>query len=328
LLRFFIEGLGLGLSLGITCAVTCGPVFLPYILRKEQSLKQSFIAMGKIFAGRFIANGVFGAIAGYIGGVIPDSIRIPISLGSFVILGGLLIYFGLKGESNPGKCARSSTSKFLMNPFLIGLITGLQICPPFLLAIAAATSTGGALNGFIMFLGFFFGTSLFLIPITFFGAISSVKILRKIAAVIAVAIGAWFFIQGINGLITHFSIGTPAEKADYSIVGVPDAKEVIIVSENSWGDTLKTLLSGHTQAKIIITNPDSALALVNKIDTLSMVIWFVESDNYQELTKNIGVIVLRNSYNKKSLLQFKEFITNYYFKRKHGSGFAFRWEAR
>ncbi|GAG06102.1 unnamed protein product, partial [marine sediment metagenome] len=188
--------------------------------------------------------------------------------------------------------------------------------------------TGGALNGFIMFIGFFFGTSLFLIPIAFFGAISSLKILRKIAAVIAVAIGAWFLIQGSNGLIIHFSIGTPAEKADYSIVGVPDAKEVIIVSENSWGDTLKTLLSGHTQAKIIVTNPDNALTLVNNIDTLSMVIWFVESNNYQELTKNIGVIVLRNSYNKKSLLQFKEFITNYYFKRKHGKGFAFQWEAQ
>jgi Na+-translocating ferredoxin:NAD+ oxidoreductase RnfG subunit len=50
-------------------------------------------------------------------------------------------------------------------PLLLGLLTGANICPPFVTAMADALKSGGALNGLAYFVAFFAATSLVSLPL-------------------------------------------------------------------------------------------------------------------------------------------------------------------
>lgn len=324
MLTHIAEGFLLGLSLGTTCLVTCGPVLFAFILRQERSLKDSFIVLGEILLGRFFGYAIFGAAAGFIGGMIPDSVRIPISFTSFIVLGGILIYYGINGGKYSKKCPAHGAAKYASYPLLLGFLTGLSICPPFLLAIAHAVSIGGAIGGITLFIGFFFGTSLFMLPIAFFGTASSLKGFRIIAGIASVVVGVWFFAQGASGLVLQYATGR--QNGNSSIVGVPDAKKIWIISDDSWGDSLAIMLSERTSAELNIFPAIAADSLAATADTTDIMLWLVPIEPPIVLSNRMGIISFDTIPNQQSLLQFVEFLNIYHFKKPKGEGFIFHWK--
>ncbi len=315
------EGFVLGLSVGLTCLVTCGPVFFAFALRRERTLGQSFSVFGQILLGRFFGYAIFGAAAGALGGMIPESVRAPISFAAFVALGGIMIYYGIRGE-RVGTCPKRSAGRYIAHPVLLGFVTGLEICPPFLLALARAASLGGPVAGAALFVGFFAGTSIYILPIAFFGVASSVRGFRVFAAVLAVAVGLWFLAQGASGLVLHFARASP--ERDFVVVGVGDAPEVVVVSDDAWGDTLLAALDVRKDAKTSVLAPTSAESLAQSADTACFVVWLSASEPPEGLYKRLSVVRFRGEPSRQTLLRFAEFLNTYYFKRR-GEGFLYDW---
>ena len=322
MLRFLAEGFVLGLSIGLSCLVTCGPVFLAFMLREKRSFKTSLIVFGEISLGRFFGYGIFGAMAGALGGLIPDFYRNVITYIAFIAIGGIMVFYGIRGRTAPSKCAISWADKYISNPILLGFLTGLELCPPFLLAVADAVSAGGALSGFVLFTGFFAGTTIYLFPVAFFSVASNLKGFRVAAMIAAVAIGIWFFVQGASGLVLTINKSNPQQR-NYSIVGVPDAPQVWIFSDSNWGDSLGICLKPKSQGNIEIVDISKADSIANITDTLAIAIWQSSQEIPKSLSDKIGVIKISEQLDSEKFAQICEFLSSYYFKRRYGKGFVF-----
>lgn len=78
-------------------------------------------------------------------------------------------------------------------PLIIGFITGLNICPPFLLAFTRATATGSLLQSMLFFIMFFWGTSVYFLPVPLLGFLNRFSKLRTVGK-FAVFIMAFFYL--------------------------------------------------------------------------------------------------------------------------------------
>ncbi len=317
------EGFALGISLGATCFLTCGPVVLSFLLRREHSLASSFLTLAQILIGRFVGYSLVGVLAGALGGMIPESVRVPLGLGSIVVLGAMLVYYGVKGGAVERGCPVKGFKRYATHPILLGFLTGLEVCPPFILAAMRAATSGGAIAGFTLFIGFFAGTSIFMLPIAFFGVASSFKGVRVFGAIASVIVGMWFVAQGTSGIVLNYF--TRTDSGEFSIVGVQDAPKVWIFSDDSWGDSLAYALGEGVRNKVVVANPSSADSVAAVADTLDVAIWLADGEPDSSLSRKIGVIAFDGRKSSQSVLQFAKFLSIYYFKRHSGRGFLFRW---
>jgi sulfite exporter TauE/SafE len=82
----------------------------------------------------------------------------------------------------------------------MGLATGLNLCPPLLLAVATAAEQASLLQGVLFFFTFFLGTSLFLAPVPFLGLLKGFHPLHVIGKMSAGLIGAYYLFIGATML--------------------------------------------------------------------------------------------------------------------------------
>ncbi|MBN2830172.1 MAG: hypothetical protein JXR56_07625, partial [Candidatus Cloacimonetes bacterium] len=61
----------------------------------------------------------------------------------------------------------------------------------------------GPISGVLLFMGFFLGTSLFLIPLAFSGFLSQVKLMKSIARYASIAVALYFLYSGIHHLVDY-----------------------------------------------------------------------------------------------------------------------------
>ena len=79
----------------------------------------------------------------------------------------------------------------------MGLLAGLKDCPPLLLAIVNAASTGTLGGSLLLFLAFFLGTSVYFLPISLLGALTRVPDLRIVGRFAAVIVALYYLYSGI-----------------------------------------------------------------------------------------------------------------------------------
>ncbi len=89
---------------------------------------------------------------------------------------------------------------FLLVLLTLGLATGLNLCPPFLLAVATAAEQATLLQSVLFFLTFFLGTSVFLIPAPFLGLLRGFPALQVVGKMAAGLIGAYYLYLGVTML--------------------------------------------------------------------------------------------------------------------------------
>ena len=182
-----------GLSVGIYCIGTCLPLFIPILLSHKRTTKSSFLLVLEFSLGRLVGYILFGFIIGYLGQVIlSDWIHIIVALGT-IWAGILLVYYSL-GSIDSKFCAFLPFSKIKWT-FLIGFLTGVNICPPFLASLGYVFNLKSALWALIYFLLFFFGTSVYIIPMALFGTFTKSNTIQKIAQVSGVLVGIYFIIK-------------------------------------------------------------------------------------------------------------------------------------
>jgi hypothetical protein len=85
-------------------------------------------------------------------------------------------------------------------PPLLGLLTGLNLCPPFLLAFTEAAATGTLAGSLLFFLAFYATTSLFFIPLPLLGTLGRFPVVRTVGRLAAGVVGVYYVYRGLTML--------------------------------------------------------------------------------------------------------------------------------
>ena len=194
------RGMLLGLSTGVFCLVTCAPVYVPFVLSEDRKLRRNILSIGQIAIGRLIAYLFFGLILGILGKQI-DGPWLNKAIGTAMILLSVLMlaFVAVKKWPHFGLCKLSK--KYVNYPAFFGLLTGINVCPPFLLAMSAALSYTSITGSILLFGGFFVGTSFYLILLVPLGLAAKVESIRLIGLITTVMSGVMFLALGLGYLL-------------------------------------------------------------------------------------------------------------------------------
>ncbi len=231
MLKTMLEGAALGLSTGTICLLTCTPIYLPWLISEERSIRRSFFKVLEISGGRFFAYLLFGALVGWLGSLVPMQSRTLFTGVSYIFLSVFLGVNALRTHRESKRCQVPGWMKFTHSAFVMGIFSGINFCPSFLIALTKAVELGGAFNGMLHFLGFFFGTSVFLLPLVFSGFLSHLPGLRNAARIVSILIAAYFIVQGGLNLAEgirqrHKQIINPTDKSYQAIIIFPASDSV------------------------------------------------------------------------------------------------------
>lgn len=201
-----MQGFLLGLANGTVCLAYCAPVLVPYILGEGKRTGQNFATLGQFLGGRLCGYLLFGALAWGAG-------RLMLQWGNYrelafglvyIALAATLLAYGLTNPTTP--CAARSLKGRLMQclvrwpfllPLVLGFFTGLNLCPPFLLAFSGAAWTGNLARSVVYFLTFFLGTSIYFLPMPFLGLLERFKALRMIGRLAGAVVALYYLYTGI-----------------------------------------------------------------------------------------------------------------------------------
>jgi hypothetical protein len=82
----------------------------------------------------------------------------------------------------------------------LGLLTGLNLCPPFLLALAGAAEAGGIGHCVLFFLAFFAGTAIYVIPLPAMGLLGRHDAIKLVGRLTAGVVGVYYLCSGLLAL--------------------------------------------------------------------------------------------------------------------------------
>ncbi len=196
------EAFILGLSTGTFCLGWCFPPLVSALFSDIVSYKKSMGVIFEFISGRLIAYLTFGGAIGYLGNKLSFKIIDGFTAVSIIVLSILLLLNGtFRTFPNHKVCKSSFKSPFFRRfPLISGILTGLNICPPFLIAVSNVISIGDVIKGIFFFLSFFLATSLYLTPFIFSASLQKFVPLRWIAQFSAIMSGMIFLIIGIEKL--------------------------------------------------------------------------------------------------------------------------------
>ena len=196
-----LQGFLLGLATGATCLATCGPVYAPSLMQYGRSLPKSLLVVLELSAGRFISYLVVGAAAGLLGRQVDFEGKGLVTAAGYSLFSVFLLVTAFRTHRRDRCCRTGRWAGIIDRPLVLGILTGINICPPFLLALTKAAGGPGPAAGMTLFAAFFVGTSIWLAPIAAFGLLGKQRLFRSIARWGAVAVSVWFLV--LAGLLTY-----------------------------------------------------------------------------------------------------------------------------
>jgi len=201
-----MEGFLLGLGSGTACMAYCYPVLLPYMLSEGKDLRQGYGRLALFLTGRLIGYIAIGAVAGAVGGLLDGEVSSLIASGATLLIAVLLILRPLlrKRHRRDALCTRQPQPVFSQGwyfPLLLGLCTGLSICPPFLMGITRAFAAGGIWQGVVFFIFFYSGTLVYFLPLPLAGLVGKKIDIGFIADIAMVLMGLYYLYRAIITLI-------------------------------------------------------------------------------------------------------------------------------
>jgi sulfite exporter TauE/SafE len=200
------EALLLGVASGPVCLASCSPVLVPVLAAEQKSARDTGALLAQFLGGRLAGYLGFACLAWLLGLSLELQPR-----GRALIYGladlGLAIFLGwyaLIMRAQPAACdqpcpaarARLFAQRYRsFAPVILGFVSGLTLCPPFVAAGVRAAESGGLAHALLFFLWFFFGTSIWFAPSVGLG------MLRRFAAVGTVARLMLFLLAGYYGYV-------------------------------------------------------------------------------------------------------------------------------
>lgn len=230
-----LEPLLLGLSSGTVCLAYCAPVLVPYLLGEGRDVRRNALLLAEFLFGRLAGYVLFALAAWLIGfNLLPVGAWRGLVFGlTYLVLSVLLVGYGFLNsrswcavrtvprflsrssfrwravgaadapeatESPPAAPARgleSAPPTALLLPLVLGFLTGINVCPPFLIALTRAAGAGSALDSVQFFVAFFVGTAVYFVPMPLLGALRAVRALQTVGRLAAGIIGVYYFYVGL-----------------------------------------------------------------------------------------------------------------------------------
>lgn len=195
----------LGLANGGVCLAYCLPVLFPVLLGQRESTLANIKTLARFLCGRLAGYLLIGLLAGFLGqALLKGPMREAILGVAYLALAVVMLFYGLSrpvevcaGKVLGGPVARLFWRWPAVLPGLLGLLTGLNLCPPFMLAATRAAGTGSPAGGAFFFLSFFMGTSLYFLPTPFVGFLARVPSMATIGRLAAAVAALFYLYQGI-----------------------------------------------------------------------------------------------------------------------------------
>jgi sulfite exporter TauE/SafE len=201
-----LEGLLLGLSTGVVCIAFCGPILIPYLMAESHTIKQSVMDVSWFLAGRFVAYVITGLLAGLLGTIILDNQLFRTITGGwlYILLAIAMVVYAFYrvkhiclGESKSGLVSKLKINWPHILPVFGGFTSGINLCPPFILAITQASLTKNITESIFFFIAFFMGTAVYFIPMPFISLFRRKQNFQLIGKFAAAIVGAMYLYKGI-----------------------------------------------------------------------------------------------------------------------------------
>lgn len=184
-----------GLSVGVYCLGLCLPIFLPILMSQKRTVKSSFKLVLEFSLGRLAGYLIFALIIGGLGQLVKSPlVHLVVALGN-IWTGILMIFWGL--GSLDKKFCPVKKFKTIKWPILLGLLTGVNVCPPFIASLTHVFNFQDVLQSVVYFLMFFLGTSSYIIPSALLGVFTKGSFVNKLAQVSGVLVGLYFVIWSL-----------------------------------------------------------------------------------------------------------------------------------
>lgn len=197
----------LGLSTGVFCMGYCAPVLMGLLFSRDEKRWTGVLkSLGFFLTGRLSAYLIFGMVSYLIGEIFRGSsvfsdLLFPVGetlLGMLMIL--YCIYKHFPHLSVCGLTLKWSDSRWAL--FAAGIFTGINLCPPFIMAVGTAMNSGSLMNSLMFFFIFFTATSIWLLPFLFSGFVTRSEHLSAGARIVCGFTGLWLISEGLKKLLT------------------------------------------------------------------------------------------------------------------------------
>lgn len=190
-----VAGFLAGFSVGIYCLGLCLPIFLPLLLSQKRPGKSIMFLVLEFSLGRLLGYLFFGLLFGWFGQIIKNSFIHYVAGLANMWIGFLMVIYSL-GIFDQKICATKIFRKIKW-PLVLGFLTGVNICPPFLGSLTYIFNLRSVVSSLIYFLTFFLGTSVYIIPFSLFGFFLKSLWMQKIARFCGVVVGMYFIITNL-----------------------------------------------------------------------------------------------------------------------------------
>lgn len=170
----FGEALLLGLASGPACVASCGPVLIPSLLAERAGMRVHGLYLSAFLATRFLGYIIFAVVAWEVGSL--ASFRVTNQSWLFAVIHILLAAALLRYAYSVGRARTHSPAatelvsigragaRRVPGAAVLGLLTGISLCPPFLAAGIRAAQCSSVAAAVIFFAMFFVGTSIWFVP--------------------------------------------------------------------------------------------------------------------------------------------------------------------
>jgi hypothetical protein len=205
-----VNGFLLGIASGGTCLAYCAPVLVPYLLGEARTVHANLVPVGGFLGGRLAGYMTFAVLAWLAHAVLIENLPHHNVIVSVVTIGLalLLIAYGFTGRgrhcpaTSAGIAAKPGREGRLLMPISLGFLTGVNVCPPFLLAFSEAAQFSQLWQSLLFFAAFFVGTSVYIALLPLVGLGARHENIRTVGRLAAGVVGLFYLYSAIVSLVS------------------------------------------------------------------------------------------------------------------------------
>jgi hypothetical protein len=222
------DALALGLASGPACLAACGPVLVPSLLAEQAGILLNLRTIAVFLGTRLLGYLLFALVAWEVGSLtsllvkphphLIGMVYVPHLIGMvYVLMAGVLAWYAWAVKRNcVAACSTSKlvtignagaahdageTKKGLAGVAMLGFLTGLNFCPPFVVAGIRAAELGSLPGALLFFAVFFTGTSIWFLPFAGLGCVARNQALITVARMTMGLVALYYFSLGIYMLL-------------------------------------------------------------------------------------------------------------------------------
>ena len=224
----------LGLATGPVCLATCGPVVVPWMMVQPRGVRSHSRQLGLFLAARLAGYMVFATAVWLVGSSIQRAWPGRAGIGQSWLMGGIdvllaaaLVFYAVGwprrrcAAANPASAqasARHGATGELVRigepprplrsgALALGFLTGINLCPPFLVAGMRAAQLEHLSAALVFFACFFAGTAVWFLPFLSMGFVQRTPAVVTVARMVAVLLACWYGFSGVSILIERTFYG-------------------------------------------------------------------------------------------------------------------------